>query len=105
MTRHTAVALVVVAAVTAGCGVDVGGESGMDLRQMESDIETDFSSQLKEQAGGIEVGDVEVECVEKSDREARCFAEYELDGEPTREGITVTVGKDGTYIWESDGLL
>ncbi len=84
------------------CGDDGGKE--VSTATLERSIRADYEEQLRDELSGASAGTVQVagvECVKKSDREAKCFATVEgaLSG---RTGIDVTIGEDGEFIWDAE---
>ncbi len=101
MRRQVAGAMVGTALIATGCG----GSSAPSLDQIESEIRRDYQAQLTREAGAAGARVNSVDCVDRDDNEARCIASVSgaLNG---TTGISVTIGDDGEYIWETDqGLL
>ena len=92
------------AIAAAGCG---GEQPGPGLAKIEQDVRVEYQSQIEKFASQRGVGEVRVEvdsveCVEKGERAASCFAKVSGDIQG-QTGIDVTLGDDGSYTWETQG--
>lgn len=95
-------ALVVLASglVFIGCGGE--GEKQLSTKELEGSVKTQYAQELhgeESELGTLRV--TSVDCVKKSDREAKCLADVEgaLAG---RVPIEVTIGEDGEFIYEAE---
>jgi hypothetical protein len=82
----------------------VGSKPKMDISAMRSEIRTGLQKQLRTGLDDRSIRVIDVTCLEKSDREARCLAEAS-DSQFTHTHIPIRVDvdpKNEQMIWEVD---
>lgn len=98
--------LAVAAAIPAlaACGAGDHGAGNVDLAGVQADIRPHLQAQLREQTGDRSLRVRSVDCIAKSNQDARCIAYIAAGGQSARLAIHVDIDPHtGANIWSVEG--